>query len=254
MKLSHNKSKIVAAAAISMIGVAGVAAVEVSAFAATMASSTSSHPTLSVGSHGSAVAILQSALNSNGAHLAVDGSFGPATLSAVKQFQASQDLVTDGIVGPLTWTTLGSPSAPSSTNSKLTSLGIAQTSINGARANGYALDISKRTRMLYLLHSSNGKVSVAASSVVSFAGCNADGCFSTPSGVFHVTYKGGANVRSAMWHNAAMPYPVYFTWTGYAVHQDPLGQSHGCIHVPNMATMKYVNSVMPTGAVVNIHS
>ena len=35
--------------------------------------------------------------------LQADGSFGPETRTAVQAFQARQDLVADGIVGPITW-------------------------------------------------------------------------------------------------------------------------------------------------------
>src|SRR5699024_4964341 len=54
------------------------------------------------------------ALNNNGANLAVDGVFGPLTDSAVKDYQRSNGLLVDGVVGPETRGSLnGTSSAPS---------------------------------------------------------------------------------------------------------------------------------------------
>lgn len=57
---------------------------------------------LKLGSSGQDVKELQILLNSHGFNLAVDGSFGPATQKAVKEFQLSRKIVSDGIVGPAT--------------------------------------------------------------------------------------------------------------------------------------------------------
>ncbi|MFD3918502.1 peptidoglycan-binding protein [Streptomyces sp. NPDC058595] len=62
--------------------------------------------TVRQGSTGDAVAAAQTALNKHGYGLAVDGQFGPATTSAVTDFQNSQGLTADGIVGPDTWRSL----------------------------------------------------------------------------------------------------------------------------------------------------
>jgi peptidoglycan hydrolase-like protein with peptidoglycan-binding domain len=56
--------------------------------------------TLKKGSSGANVESLQRALNEKlGTHLKVDGKFGPKTLDAVKDYQKSQGLKVDGIVG-----------------------------------------------------------------------------------------------------------------------------------------------------------
>ena len=58
---------------------------------------------LRYGSKGSDVKSLQEQLNQNGFNLDVDGSFGPKTLEAVKQFQKKNNLAVDGIVGTNTY-------------------------------------------------------------------------------------------------------------------------------------------------------
>ncbi len=63
-------------------------------------------PTLVEGDTGAAVILLQQRLNVWGAKITVDGSFGPATLAAVKAFQTKEKLTVDGIVGPATWADL----------------------------------------------------------------------------------------------------------------------------------------------------
>ena len=58
------------------------------------------------GSRGEDVKVLQRALRQVGYNLEIDGIFGRITLECVKSFQATHDLVRDGIVGPLTWAAL----------------------------------------------------------------------------------------------------------------------------------------------------
>lgn len=58
------------------------------------------------------VQALQKLLVQDGLSLTVDGSFGPDTESALKQFQSEQGLIDDGIAGPLTWAALTSAVPP----------------------------------------------------------------------------------------------------------------------------------------------
>ncbi|MGF1520044.1 MAG: peptidoglycan-binding protein, partial [Nodosilinea sp.] len=55
---------------------------------------------------------LQEALRRWGADITADGVFGPATRQAVEQFQRSQNLVVDGIVGSQTWSSLQQQPTP----------------------------------------------------------------------------------------------------------------------------------------------
>lgn len=69
---------------------------------------------LKYGSRGDEVRKLQQALNSAGYQLDVDGIYGSKTQSAVKQYQRSNGLGVDGIVGDQTWGSLNRSSASSS--------------------------------------------------------------------------------------------------------------------------------------------
>lgn len=64
------------------------------------------NPILQYGATGEAVRRLQERLVAWGFFIAVDGSFGPATRSAVECFQEMRGLDVDGCVGPLTWAKL----------------------------------------------------------------------------------------------------------------------------------------------------
>ena len=70
------------------------------------------YATIKYGSSGSAVKELQKKLNENGYNLAVDGRFGSATRSAVKDYQKKQGLAVDGIVGKNTWGSLLGTTVP----------------------------------------------------------------------------------------------------------------------------------------------
>lgn len=74
-----------------------------------LASLVGAHGIIAVGDQGDDVTVLQIALRSAGYRIAVDGDFGPGTLSAVKRFQAQHGLLGDGKVGPLTAAMLDAP-------------------------------------------------------------------------------------------------------------------------------------------------
>jgi peptidoglycan hydrolase-like protein with peptidoglycan-binding domain len=64
-------------------------------------------PTLVSGNSGEAVRLLQQLLLAAGYFVDFNARFDSFTLQAVRDFQASEGLVVDGIVGPQTWRALG---------------------------------------------------------------------------------------------------------------------------------------------------
>lgn len=74
---------------------------------------TTLYPTLKVGSTNRAmVRALQNMLVARGATLPEDGDFGATTETAVKAFQKSAGLASDGVVGSLSWTALNAHGTP----------------------------------------------------------------------------------------------------------------------------------------------
>jgi putative chitinase len=67
-------------------------------------------PTLRLGSSGEQVAALQAMLVAMGFGITCDGDFGPGTAAAVKKFQTSHGLASDGVVGAATWNALAEES------------------------------------------------------------------------------------------------------------------------------------------------
>jgi hypothetical protein len=116
MKLHSRTTRIgiVAALATAFGGVALAAGTANAAGVPSPISITSSRcpADISYGQISGCVTDLQELLNKHGAHLVVDGDFGPATLAAVKSYQSSHGLSADGIVGPQTKASLVGSTPP----------------------------------------------------------------------------------------------------------------------------------------------
>jgi len=71
----------------------------------------------------------------------------------------------------------------------------------------------------------------------------------TPRGTFRVTWKGGPNIISNIYHEP-MPWPVFFGSGGIAFHAGSLTvPSHGCVHLTK-ANARYYNEYLAIGAEV----
>ncbi|MGW2373947.1 NlpC/P60 family protein [Kitasatospora sp. NPDC001683] len=85
--------------------------------------------TIHAGQQDGCVTELQNLLNAHGANLTVDGSFGPATTTAVQNYQASAGLTADGYAGPATKASLYNLPAPVTPPSQGTGLYAAAVSL-----------------------------------------------------------------------------------------------------------------------------
>lgn len=201
--------------------------------------------TLREGSRGSLVRSLQVELGG----VAVDGVFGPETRGAVVALQRRYHLATDGVVGRNTWFAL------SHSRHELPA-GMPSAAVRGAREDGYAVVADKSTRVLYLLRwdAPSRRVMLSLQSPTSFGGCNSDGCYDTPTGTFDVDRREGRDYRSGAYDlpngkGAPMPWSVFFVG-GVALHYDPLGASHECVHIPSLTDAKLVHDHMRVGSTV----
>jgi hypothetical protein len=73
----------------------------------------------------------------------------------------------------------------------------------------------------------------------------------TPAGLFRVQWK-DRNHRSSLFHNAPMPYSVFFTNTGVAFHEGSLHRaSYGCVHLSHSAAVAFFSN-LSVGQVVQV--
>ncbi|MFB6892917.1 N-acetylmuramoyl-L-alanine amidase [Kitasatospora sp. NPDC056327] len=79
-------------------------------------------PVLAAGASGEKVRTLQHLLVQRGASLTVDGSFGPATRSAVTAFQTAVNAGVDGVAGNQTWSQAVAPLAQGASGSAVTAV------------------------------------------------------------------------------------------------------------------------------------
>lgn len=94
-------------------------------------------PTQNSGNRGADVAAIQYLLNHHGQTVSVTGTFGSATVSAVRAFQSSKGLGIDGIVGPATWGALVVTLREGSTGMAVRAV---QAQLNAKRRLGLAVD------------------------------------------------------------------------------------------------------------------
>ncbi len=118
------------------------------------------NPTLSLGDTGNAVNELQGRLNVWHAspQLTVDGSFGPATLTAVRTFQQGHALTVDGVVGPATWgallkapppTSFGAPADVKADTHRVLVTWKPPAAVDGKEPDGYHLVLMEGSRIFH---------------------------------------------------------------------------------------------------------
>jgi len=180
-----------------------------------------SAPSLSLGSRGRAVRLLENELIAHRfALLHADSTFGADTLEAVYALQKLAGLSRTGRVSAAAWLALGRSEPPR------------------PRLRGTYIEVDKTKQVLYVVRESKVTLIVPVST-------GATG--NTPIGVFHVYSKvpGGA----------VMYYSNYFTGA-FAIHGyvdvPPYPASHGCVRVP-MWIATHLYGLISLGARVYIH-
>ena len=209
-----------AAAKPGAIAAPGVTSTAAHQAALTAASYTPPTRTLREGMTGPDVKALQSRLAALKYYPGpIDGAFGSDTLEAVWAFQEVQRLTVNGIVGTATNYALVHPRAYPTRYTHVPT----------------RVEVNLTVRVLVFIRNHT----IALISHVSTGGhywypCGSGECYAnTPTGSFRALYmiKG--------WHHAALGYmynPVYFNYSGYAIHGDssvPVKPvSHGCVRIP----------------------
>ena len=238
---------------------------------------------------GADVETLQERLVELGASIgAVDGVFGDATLHAVLQFQRSEGLTADGVVGTATWSALDDPEkAPDFTEPEVpetyddsvptTSAAPESSPAPGTADTGDAASVGpqdppagdpgagKWSRAVVTLSSSSAVFYDAEGNVVFQAPVSAGRSGLTPVGTFHVqskserAYAGGG---SGVYMDHMVRFNGGVGFHSIPKHSDgspldtPLGRanvSHGCVRMADdVAATVFAN--LPIGATVEVHA
>jgi peptidoglycan hydrolase-like protein with peptidoglycan-binding domain len=192
-------------------------------------STATARPTLRYGSRGPDVVYLQQRLTALRYDAGpIDGIFGPSTLHGAYAFQKVQGIGVDGVVGPVTWSRLASPSAPRARYNR----SAAGVEVNLTRRVVYLTRSGAVTR---ILDASPGKPSTP-----------------TPTGSFSVFRRIDGWRQSPL---GLLWRPNYF-YRGYALHGSTsvptYAASHGCVRV-TIPAMNQVWSQLYIGERVDVY-
>ena len=235
------------------------------------------------GDRGPDVLTLQARLDQLGAALDEDDVFGDQTLHAVLQFQRSENLTPDGVVGSATWAALDEPAKEVSwTDPDLpaehattppTGTVPAETTpaTSGPAKQGDAASVPAQpadggtwTKAVVTLSNETATFYDAAGNVVLQAPISSGKNGLTPTGTFHVqsksekAYAGGDSDVYMDWMTRFNGGIGFHSIPKHADGEDlptPLGQqpvSHGCIRMADDQA-KLVFENLPVGALVEVH-
>ena len=175
------------------------------------------HPTLAVGSRGSAVVVLQQRLSALGYWCGVaDGVFGDLTRQAVVAVQKVAGLGRDGVCGPMTWSALDRGVRPAARS-----------------RTGHVIEVDKARQVLLVVDGGRvGRVfNTSTGSGLRYWSAGAWHTAVTPAGSFRVFRQVNAWDASPL---GQLYRPKYFNG-GIAVHGYPsvpsYPASHGCVRV-----------------------
>lgn len=184
-----------------------------------------------------------------------DSIFGPGTEKGLMGWQQAVGRQPTGwiVIGSSEWNQLRKEAL----RFRLPSY-IDEQSIGAARQNGWAVDASKSPGMVTVLRYGRygHKMTVALSIAASYGGF-IDGKYRpSTNGVFHIFAAHGydytAHVPGQPWDGALMRWAACYNG-GECLHYDPLGASHGCIHIPSLTAAKYIHD-LPIGTAVVVHA
>ena len=198
-------------------------------------------PSVSLGSTGAAVSLLQQKLSHLGYWVqGVSGSFDDSTQQAVWAFQKVANLPRDGVVGPATWKAILKGSLP-----------------HVRSTSGYVIEVNLSDDVLTFVNNGNIQHILNTSTGGGYTYTDSGGTFvaNTPVGMFNTYAARDGLVTDSL---GQLWRPRYFTG-GFAIHGDgyvpPVPVSHGCVRLSNEAiNWVWANNLDPIGTEVWVYN